>query len=135
MALCRKEPTGAIRYFPRPNARETLANCLGRTCQISKELWPLTELRTPKLRDIAAGEAAAADLVIISVHHAEALPEELKSWIDLWVKQKGRRATVLSALFDPVYMGSSTSIQAFLQGVARKANMEFLVCSEEKPQY
>ena len=113
---------------------ETLARSLGRECQISKELWPLTELRTPKLRAIAAGEAAAADLVIISVHHAETLPGEVKSWIELWLKQKGSRPTVLSALFDPLHVGSSGSIQTFLQAVARKGNMEFLVRCEEKPE-
>jgi hypothetical protein len=85
------------------------------------------------LRAIAAGEAAAADLVVISVHHAEALPGEVRSWIDLWLKQKRSRPTVLSALFDPLHAGSSSSIQTFLQGVARKGNMEFLACSEEKP--
>jgi hypothetical protein len=113
---------------------QTLAKCLGRNCEIAKELWPLTELRTPKLRAIAAGEAAAADLVIVSVHHGEALPGEIKSWIDQWLKQRGSRPTVLAALFDPLYLGSSSSMQAFLQEVARKGHMEFLVRSEEKPE-
>ena len=111
---------------------QTLAKCLGRNCEVSKELWPLTELRTSKLRAIAAGEAAAADLVIISVHHGETLPDEVKSWIDLWLKQKRSRPTVLLALFDPLYLGSSSSMHAFLQGVAKKANMEFVARSEEK---
>jgi hypothetical protein len=113
---------------------QTLAKCLDRNCEIAKELWPVTELRTPKLRAIAAGEAAAADLVIISVHHAEALPAEVKSWMDLWLKHKGRRTTVLAALFDPLYLGSSSSMQAYLQGVAGKEHLEFLVRSEEKPE-
>lgn len=113
---------------------ETLARCLGRNCQIAKELWPLTELRTPKLRAIAAGEAAAADLVIVSVHHGDALPGEIKSWIDLWLKQKRGRPAVLLALFDPLYLGSSSSIQTFLQQVAAKAKMEFLARTEEKPE-
>jgi hypothetical protein len=112
---------------------QTLSKCLGRDCEIAKELWSLTELRTPKLRAVAAGEAAAADLVIISVHHSESLPGEVKSWIDLWLKQKGARPKVLLALFDPLHLGTSSSIQAFLQGVARKGNMEFLARSEEKP--
>jgi hypothetical protein len=112
---------------------QTLARSLGVNCEICKELWPLTQLRTPNLRAIAAGEAAAADLVVISVHHAETLPGEMKSWIDLWVKRKRTRPTVLSALFDSLHVGSSSSIQTFLQGVARKGNMEFLACSEEKP--
>ena len=113
---------------------EMLAKSLGAGCEVSKELWPLTELRTLKLRTIAAGEAAAADLVIVSVHHAETLPEEVNSWIDLWLKQKGRRPAVLSALFDSLHVGSSSYLQTFLQGVARKGNMEFLARSEEKPE-
>jgi hypothetical protein len=113
---------------------QTLAKCLGGKCEIAKELWLLTELRTPKLRSVAAGEAAAADLIIISVHHAEALPNEMKSWIELWLKQKRTRPTLLLALFDPLYLGTSSSIQAFLREVARKGNMEFLARSEEKPE-
>lgn len=113
---------------------QSLSQCLGQNCEIAKELWPLTELRTPKLRAVAAGEAAAADLVIISVHHSETLPGEVKSWIDLWLKQKSTRPKVLLALFDPLYLGTSASIQSFLQGVARKGNMEFLARSEEKPE-
>jgi hypothetical protein len=111
---------------------QSLARSLGRNCEVAKELWPLTELRTPKLRAIAAAEAAAADLVIISVHHAEALPGEVTSWIDLWLKQKGNRPPVLLALFDPLYLGTSNSMQVFLQEVARKRNMEFLARSEDK---
>ena len=113
---------------------QTLVKCLGRNCKIAKEMWLLTELRTAQLRSIAAREAASADLVIISVHHAEALPDEVKSWIDLWLKQKGSRPSVLLALFDPLYLGTSGSIQAYLREVAKRGNMEFLARSEEKPE-
>jgi hypothetical protein len=113
---------------------QTLARCLGRTPEMSKEMWLLTELRTSPLRAIAAGEAAAADLVIVSVHHSETLPDEVKRWIDLWLKQRGSRPAVLLALFDPLYMGTSSSIQAYLREVARRGNMEFLSRSEEKPE-
>ena len=112
---------------------ETLAKYLGKSCGISKEIWPLTELRTPELRAIAAAEAASSDLVIISVHPAENLPPEVKSWIGLWLKQKGAHLTVLAALFDPLHVGSSGSIQTVLQGIARRGNMEFIVRCEEKP--
>ncbi len=111
-----------------------LFRCLGRNCEFTKEMWLLTELRTAQLRAIAAREAAAADLVIISVHHAEALPDEVKSWIDLWLKQRSSRSAVLLALFDPLYLGTSSSIQACLREVAKQGNMEFLARSEEKPE-
>jgi hypothetical protein len=113
---------------------QTLIRCLGRNCEFTKEMWLLTELRTVQLRAIAAREAASADLVIISVHHAEALPDEVKSWIDLWLKQRSSRAAVLLALFDPPYLGTSSSIQACLREVAKRGKMEFLARSEEKPE-
>jgi len=113
---------------------QTLSRHLGGRCVISKEMWLLTELRTAQLRSIAAGETASADLVIISVHHAETLPDEVKSWIELWLKQRGSRPAVLLALFDPLYLGTSSSIQTYLREVAKRGNMEFLARSEEKPE-
>jgi hypothetical protein len=113
---------------------QTLARCLGGKCVVGKEMWLLTELRTTQLRTIAAGEAALADLVIVSVHHSESLPNEVKSWIELWLKQKRTRPGVLLALFDPLYQGTSGSMQAYLREVAGKAKLEFLSRSEEKPE-
>jgi hypothetical protein len=108
-----------------------LVRHLGRDCELTQQMWPLSELRLPQLRAIAAGEAARADLVIVSVHHSEALPAELTAWIELWVGQKGKRVTLLLALFDPVYQGVSASIRAYLAEAARKGQMEFLAQSEE----
>ncbi len=129
-AVCEDFPTGArVDDFC-----QDLSRYIGPQCKIAKETWPLTELRTAQLRAIAATEAAAADLVAVSVHHAESLPAEVKNWIELWRRQKGNRPGVLLALFDPLYLGTSSSIQAYLQGVAQKGNMEFLVQSEEAPE-
>src|SRR5205809_7450529 len=62
---------------------------LGSGCEVTKQMWLLNELRIPQLRAIAAGEAAAADLVIISVHHSDGLPVEVKDWIETWLARKG----------------------------------------------
>ncbi len=129
-AVCEDLPTGTrVDEFC-----QDLSRYIGQQCNITKEMWPLTELRTAQLRTIAATEAAAADLIVVSVHHAETLPNEVKNWIDLWRRQKANRPAVLLALFDPLYLGTSSSIQAYLQGVAQKVNMEFLVQSEEAPE-
>ena len=113
---------------------QTLVRSLRGTHAINKEMWLLTELRTSPMRAVAAREAAAADLVIISVHHAETLPDEITTWIELWLKQRGSRPAVLLALFDPLYLGSSGSIQLYLREVARRGNMEFLVRTEDKSE-
>ena len=110
-----------------------LSNDLGRECNVVKEIWLFNLLGLAGLRAVAASEAAVAHLVIISVHHAENLPEEVKSWIELWLKIRSKPVTVLLALFDPVYRGVSSSMASYLREVAKRGGMEFLVKSEDSP--
>jgi hypothetical protein len=109
-----------------------LSRQLGDACELVKQMWLLNELRIPQLRSIAAGDASRADLIIVSVHHAPKLPEEVTHWIEQWLSQKRRRPVVLLALFDPVYQGDSASMRAYLAQVAKNAAMQFLVHSEEE---
>ena len=113
----------------------SLSRELTPSCTIAKETWLFNQLCVPELRAIAAGEAALAHLIIISVHHAETLPDGVKTWIDLWLKQRNNHSIVLLALFDPVYQGVSSSIEAYLQEVAERGGMEFLAKSEDAPDY
>jgi hypothetical protein len=108
---------------------------LAQNCRFVKEAWLFNQLCVPQLRAIAAGEAALAHLIIISAHHAESLPDGVKSWIDLWLGQRTNRSIVLLALFDPVYQGTSSSMKAYLEEVAKRGGMEFLAKSEEAPDY
>jgi hypothetical protein len=111
----------------------SLGRQLGEQCEIIQQMWLFNELRIPQLRAIAAKEASRADLVIISAHHAQSFPAEVKDWIELSLGQKGGRPGVLLALFDPVYQGDSTALQAYLKEVSRRGKKEFLVQSEEMP--
>ena len=97
-------------------------------------MWPGCQLRLPQLRSIAADDAAHADLIIISVHPAESLPDEMKGWVDQWLGRKDCRAAVLLALFDPVSRGVSSSMAAYLQEAAKRGSMEFVAQSQETPE-
>jgi hypothetical protein len=110
---------------------QSLSRDLGPDCEIIQHVWLFNTLRVPELQEIAAEEASVADLIIISVHPAQSLPDEVKSWIELWLRQKGTRRAVLLALLDPVYQGSSDSIRRYLQEVAWRGEMDFAVGSEE----
>ena len=110
-----------------------LARNLGKECQIIERVWLFSTFRLRDLREIAAEEASTSDLVIISVHQAASLPDEVKSWIDLWVGRKGARHAVLLALLDPTYGEAAGSTEAYLQEIARRGGMEFLVDSIEGP--
>lgn len=96
-------------------------------------MWLFSELRAPQLRSVAAAEAAASDLVIISMHHQPSLPEEIDDWIGRWINQKGKKTKALVALFDALHEGDSTSIQVCLKNLAQEGRLEFLVQNEESP--
>jgi hypothetical protein len=102
-------------------------NYLGQDCKDAKAVWLFSQLRLPKLREIAADEAALTDLILISVHAADSLPDEVKIWIDLWVGQKGNRPAVLVALLDAANQGSTTVMRSYLQETARRGGMSFVV--------
>ena len=110
-----------------------LSRSLGQQCQIIEHVWLFSTLRLRELQEIAAEEASVSDLVIISVHQAEGLPDEVKSWIDLWLSHKGARHAVLLALLDSAYEEVPGPTQAYLQDAARRGGMEFLVESTEVP--
>ena len=113
---------------------QRLSAHLGPDCEIAKQMWLFTELRMAQLRTIAAGDAAKADLIIVSVHHAESLPDEIKTWVETWLGQKGARPIFLLALFDPLHQGDSSSMKSYLETMARRGKIEFLAQSEEVPE-
>jgi enoyl-CoA hydratase/carnithine racemase len=110
---------------------QRLTTHLGSDCLVAKQLWLFTELRMEQLRDIAADDAARAGLVIVSVHHAQALPDEVKTWLEAWLPRKRTHPVVLLAMFDPLYRGDSSSMKAYLEKAAAKAKVPFLAQSED----
>jgi hypothetical protein len=107
--------------------RQSLSRDLGRECRIVEHVWLFNTLRLRELREIAAEEAAGSDLIIIAAHRTDALPNEVRDWIELWVRPILRHPAVLLALLDPDDEGASNPLQAYLQGVASRGGMEFLV--------
>jgi hypothetical protein len=103
-----------------------LSRKLGRQCQIAEHVWLFSTFRQRELQEIAAEDASGADLIVIAAHRAEGLPDEVKSWIELWLRGRGSRRAVLVALLDPAYEGASGSTEAYLQEVARRGGMELV---------
>ena len=106
---------------------QSLARDLGARCKIIQHVWPFSTLRMRELQEIAAEEAAVADLVIVASHQADSLPEEVKGWIERWLQHKAPRPAVLLALLDPVYQGAENPLREYLRGVARRGGMEFMM--------
>ena len=109
-----------------------LSRQLGQDCRIIEHVWLFNMLRLRELREIAAEEAAAVDLIVISMHDAESLPEDVKAWVDLWLRQKGTRKPVLLALLEPSREGATRTIETCLQEAAREGGIDLLV--ESRPE-
>ena len=109
-----------------------LTRDLGADCHIIEHVWLFSTFRLRELQAIAAEEASASDLVILSVHQSQSLPDEVKGWMDLWLRPSVKHPAVLLALFDPAEEGAPNTVQTYLQGVAKKAGMEFLVEAQEQ---
>src|SRR5215470_18066327 len=99
-----------------------LVEHLGSQCLFANQMWKFDVLAVPKLREIAAKDAAAADIIIISAHEGNALPTEVKAWIDLWLSYK-TQATALVGLFGGESVESP--VREYLADVAAKAKIEF----------
>jgi hypothetical protein len=94
-------------------------------------VWLFNMFRLHELQEIAAEEAASADLVVIAAHDAENLPDEVKSWMKLWVGQGTARQATLLALLDREPEGEPRPLEGYLAAAARRGGMEFVVETRE----
>ena len=112
-----------------------LARHLGCEFEIVRQMWLLSELRLPRLREVAAGEAASADLVIVSIHNCPQVPQEVARWIELSLGREGKCPALLLGFLDPEHEGDSAPLRAFLAQAAFKAKLELLVQCAEAPTH
>ncbi|MBC8094741.1 MAG: hypothetical protein H7Y43_02905 [Akkermansiaceae bacterium] len=100
-----------------------LVENLGEECQYNNQMWKFDVLAVSKLREMAAKDAAVADIVIVSAHGKNDLPKEVKAWLELWVTQK-IRAIALVGLFDKEDYADNPAC-SYLAGIAERAHIDF----------
>jgi hypothetical protein len=105
---------------------DSLERNLGEEGCFASEMWKFNLLTVPSFREMAANDAAVADIIIISSHGLAEMPADVKAWVELWL---GRQTTAaaLVALFDrpAECAGRVRAIQDYLATVARRGGMEF----------
>jgi hypothetical protein len=91
--------------------------------------WTFGVLASASLRQLAASEAAAADMVIIATREGPGLPESIKAWISQWLAtgEYHHRPRALVALLEPgeKQNGSSQGVLAELKGLAEADGVDF----------
>lgn len=109
-----------------------LVENLGTNCKFSSQMWKFDVLGIPKLREMAAKDAAAADIVILACKGSNRLPIEVKAWIELWLAEKNN-SIALVALFEAPE-GNLEQLEAtreYLSSVAKRGQMEFFMQPHE----
>jgi hypothetical protein len=101
---------------------EYLLENLGHECRFNNQMWKFDVLSVSKLRDMAARDAATADLVIVSAHGANELPADVKKWIELWLLER-KNTIALVGLFDPG--AGENPVLSYLTNVAQSGQIEF----------
>src|SRR5258707_12097156 len=76
---------------------EYMVQQLGDQCPFSSQMWKFDVLALPKLKEMAAKEAATAELIMVSAHEGKQLPAQVKAWLELWLSYK-TQATALVGL-------------------------------------
>jgi hypothetical protein len=106
-----------------------IASNLAAECRCEHQMWKFDVFAIPKLREMAARDASAADIIVIS-SRSGSLPEAVRNWVDSWLLDKPA-GLALVCLCDetdePGDSADSIDTQEFLKDAARRGNMEFFL--------
>jgi hypothetical protein len=105
------------------NTYNYLAENLGKDSRLAQNMWKFGVLGIQKLREMAARDAAEADIIIISSQGGGGLPVPVRAWIDQWLAS-GARPLALVALFD-CSSSHSRGVRTYLAEVASRAGIAF----------
>jgi hypothetical protein len=99
---------------------DRLPRQLGANAGLTTKLWRLDLLRQLFLKEQAAIEAAAADVIILSVHGRTDLPVAVREWLGRWLDQKEDRPYAFGVLLDPqvASQGCHNPVLAHVQRIA-----------------
>ena len=89
--------------------------------------WNFEVLTVESLRELAAVEAATADIIIIGLHEGRGLPREVSEWMKQWLGLRAGRPGALVALLaaDLKTTAASERILAHLRAAAEFGHLEF----------
>ena len=107
---------------------------LGTEFQFTRYQWSFNLLGDLHVRDVAAHDAATADIVIIATHGDANLPAHVESWFQAWIgRTAGPRALV--ALFDRPAPCAETreDLRSSLARIAQTGGMDFFAEPDNSP--
>lgn len=93
--------------------------------------WTAEELSDPALLSRAIRDAAAADLLMVALPAAEALPGGLYAWLIASVARRSQPGLLVALLgVAPRHSAVASRLRLWLRGLARSSRLEFLACQQ-----
>ena len=80
---------------------DEVVNSLILEVDFQANLWRFDLLDEPALLELAANEAAKADIVFVSAHVQHDLPASIYLWFKQWLVRKGCEPCALAVVLDP----------------------------------
>ncbi|HZV34158.1 MAG TPA: hypothetical protein VFB72_06230 [Verrucomicrobiae bacterium] len=120
------------------HAKETydyLVHQLGRDFDFTNQMWKFDLLGNSKMNELAVKDAVMADLIIVSTHGKDELPEEVKSWIEHWVILKSNAMALVYLVDQPSIQEAPEAAvtRSYLQDAARRAAIGFFAQPNDWP--
>lgn len=116
---------------------DSLHHLFGKEVCLQSNMWKFDILGCPSMGRMAAQDALEADVIIVSAHGADPLPEEVKTWFDQWLGARGRHGGALVALLGDGHSDSPVleETRVFLEQKARLSHLDFsaVVADEQEP--
>lgn len=94
---------------------------------LSTRLWKIELLSEPLFQEQAAIEAAAAHVIVLSVHGRTALPNAALGWMNRWLVHKEARPYALCVLLDTEIgtTGAENPVTGCVRKIADAAGSDF----------
>jgi hypothetical protein len=114
---------------------DLLPNRLLAGAPVSTHLWKIALLADALLAGQAVLEAAAASVIILSVHGRGELPEIVRTWLRGWLARKEQRPYALGVLLDAEQagQGSENPVVQYVQQVAEAGGADLFYGFSETP--
>jgi hypothetical protein len=102
---------------------------------ICRKRWRLSDLADPAALESAAGAAASADVLMVSLRDAGTLPLPLYLWADAWLPRRTHQVGALVALIGVPARPEAPcgGVHRFLESIARSAGLDFLPRERKLP--
>lgn len=99
---------------------------LGSNFDLTRFQWSFSLLDEYLVRDVAAHDAASADIVILATHGDADLPEHVRSWFQSWVGRNPNPSALVLLFDQPATCAAARAeLRSALQTLAAAGGMDF----------